>query len=97
MILQSHKSINEQTKTEWLKAILNTTTEGFIILDLNGSVKMSNQPADRFLASMTGEISDSGIFDTQQAVSVIGYKPVELIKLLTDVRLGRLPENRLPH
>lgn len=93
MQLQSHKTVDDHTKTEWLTTILNTTTEGFIILDLNGSVKMSNQPADNFLASMTGRESDSGIFDTQQAVSVIGYKPVELIKLLTNIRSGKLPED----
>lgn len=93
MQLQSHKSIDDQTKTEWLTTILNTTTEGFIILDLNGSVKMSNQPADNFLASMTGRENDSGVFDTQHAVSIIGYKPVELIKLLTKIRQGYTPED----
>lgn len=93
MQLHSHKSIDLETKAEWLTTILNTTTEGFIILDLNGSVKMSNQPADNFLASMTGKEAQNGIFDTQQAVSIIGYKPVELIKLITNIRNGHLPED----
>ncbi|MFK7800489.1 MAG: ATP-binding protein [Anaerolineae bacterium] len=93
MQLQSHKTIDDHTKTEWLTTILNTTTEGFIILDLDGSVKMSNQPADQFLANMMGKDPDSGIFDTQHAVSVIGYKPVELVKLLTNIRVGKMPEN----
>ena len=93
MQLQAHKTVDDNTKTEWLTTVLNTTTEGFIILDLNGSVKMSNQPADNFLASMTGRESESGVFDTQQAVSIIGYKPVELIKLLTNIRSGKIPED----
>ncbi|MEM8860118.1 MAG: PAS domain-containing sensor histidine kinase [Chloroflexota bacterium] len=93
MQLKSHKSIDLETKAEWLETILNTTTEGFIILDLNGSVKMSNQPADNFLASMTGEEPNNGVFDTQQAVSIIGYKPVELIKLISNIRRGNLPED----
>lgn len=93
MQLQSHKTVDDHTKTEWLTTILNTTTEGFVILDLDGSVKMSNQPADQFLANMTGKNSDSGIFDTQHAISVIGYRPVELIKLLTNIRLGKIPED----
>ena len=93
MQLHSHKSIDLETKAEWLATILNTTTEGFIILDLDGSVKMSNQPADNFLASMTGKKPENGVFDTQQAVSIIGYKPVELIKLITNIRRGNLPED----
>ena len=93
MQLKSHKSIDEQTKSEWLTTILNTTTEGFVILDLNGSVKMSNQPADNFLATMTGKEPVNGVFDTQQAVSIIGYKPVELIKLITSIRRGIIPED----
>ena len=92
MQLASHKSLDDQTKTEWLTAVLNTTTDGFVILDLNGSVKMSNQPADSFLATLTGKEPENGVFDTQQAISIIGYKPVELIKLITSIRRGRLPE-----
>ena len=93
MQLQAHKAIDDNTKTEWLTTVLNTTTEGFVIIDLNGSVKMSNQPADNFLASMTGKEPESGVFDTQQAVSIIGYKPVELVKLLTNIRSGKIPED----
>lgn len=92
MQLASHKSLDDKTKTEWLTAVLNSTTDGFVILDLNGSVKMSNQPADSFLATMTGAEPVNGVFDTQQAISIIGYKPVELIKLITNIRRGNVPE-----
>lgn len=92
MQLTSHKSLDNETKTEWLTAVLNSTTDGFVILDLNGSVKMSNQPADNFLATMTGAEPVNGVFDTQQAISIIGYKPVELIKLITNIRRGNIPE-----
>ncbi len=92
MQLASHKSLDNETKTEWLTAVLNSTTDGFVILDLNGSVKMSNQPADNFLATMTGAEPVNGVFDTQQAISIIGYKPVELIKLITNIRRGNIPE-----
>ncbi len=92
MQLASHKSLDDKTKTEWLTSVLNSTTDGFVILDLNGSVKMSNQPADSFLATMTGAEPVNGVFDTQQAISIIGYKPVELIKLITNIRRGNIPE-----
>ena len=95
MQLSTSSSTDEQTKSEYLKAILNATTEGFVILDLDGSVKMSNQPADNFLATMTGKSPENGVFDTQQAISIIGYKPVELIRLITNIRRGNIPEDTI--
>ncbi|MFT5193194.1 MAG: signal transduction histidine kinase [Cellvibrionaceae bacterium] len=94
MQIENNTGIRELTEDRPSEIHIDTRTESFVVIfALDGSIQMANPPANRFLANMIGNKTEHDAFNTQQVLSVIGYKSHELNSLLADIQLGRITEN----
>ena len=75
------------------KAVIETTTEGYLMLDLHGNMVLANKPADQFLGLFSGrEIDD--IYTTQTAaIETLNIASTKLIKKLVHMHRGVIPDS----
>lgn len=76
-----------------LQALLDSTSEGVLMLDTAGTIVLVNPPAARLLNRRQQELQD-GHIDPARVAPDLGYAEGELEDLLCDLRHGRQPENR---